>query len=82
MIAESKLTVNIGRISVRAASARSYPLSCSPFQAVGTEILALVGALIAPMEAAGYKLPKKLWPDISQGFDFRQVHVRKNRDPD
>jgi hypothetical protein len=27
-------------------------------------------ALIAPMEAAGYKLPEKLWPDISQGLMF------------
>lgn len=27
-------------------------------------------ALIAPMEAAGYKLPEKLWPDISQGKMF------------
>ena len=27
-------------------------------------------ALIAPMEMAGYKLPEKLWPDISEGIMF------------
>jgi hypothetical protein len=27
-------------------------------------------ALIAPLEAAGYRLPEKLWPDISQGKMF------------
>lgn len=27
-------------------------------------------ALIAPLEAAGYQLPEKLWPDISQGKMF------------
>lgn len=26
--------------------------------------------LIAPLEAAGYQLPEKLWPDISQGIMF------------
>jgi hypothetical protein len=27
-------------------------------------------ALIAPLEAAGYQLPERLWPDISQGKMF------------
>jgi hypothetical protein len=27
-------------------------------------------ALVAPLEAAGYQLPEKLWPDISQGKMF------------
>lgn len=30
----------------------------------------LTMCLIAPMEALGYRLPEKLWPDISQGLMF------------
>lgn len=30
----------------------------------------MILALVAPLEAAGYQLPEKLWPDISQGKMF------------
>ena len=30
----------------------------------------MILALVAPLEAAGYHLPERLWPDISQGKMF------------